>query len=116
MTNFQPGKPERRKSIRYSNAGKMFCYVKLEEAKTVGPIEIHDLSAQGIRLVVDPLIQLPMAGTVQLYARESRTWLAIPFQVVYLLPEPKTGLFLAGCNFNRELRETELKSLLPQKQ
>ncbi|MBV9123191.1 MAG: PilZ domain-containing protein [Planctomycetes bacterium] len=103
---------ERRQAIRHPAAGKVYCYLAIAAAKSVGPIKVQDLSSGGIGLSLETRLTLPPVVKVHLFSRRSPMRVTALGRVVYLHREPRRGTFLVGCRFDQDLKAAEMLALL----
>ncbi|MBV9124640.1 MAG: PilZ domain-containing protein [Planctomycetes bacterium] len=104
-------KKERRESLRHTLNGRAACYVCPAGDRVIGPFEVRDISAGGIRLALPAKIPLPDIIQLRLFHRKWRTWLEYQATVVFA-SRPSGGEFILGGQFARPLGDKELEGFL----
>jgi hypothetical protein len=106
----KPSSPDQRNWIRYScSATARYQFVSAQTSQK-WPARVVDISAGGIRLAVDQTIDVGALLSLELHAKTGDASRVLLACVARLDRGPDEELIL-GCNFIRELSETDIRAL-----
>src|SRR5262249_2906991 len=105
-----PGE-ERRKYVRYPANRATCSYLALPPNETLFPERIQNISAGGVRLVLDRKLDPGTIATLDLYNLTRDFPCRVSLRVAYTLEQPG-GKFMLGCAFHGELDNGEVWGLL----
>ncbi len=97
--------------VRYDCTLKASCRLFGSPVSDAQPVQVLNISASGVGLLVHPSLQSGSLLTVDLLDKKGRKAFTILACVVHTTLRA-SGEFAVGCNFIRELTEEELQSLL----
>lgn len=109
-----PGRPERRESLRFSPAeGETFRHLRAVVDGCSGDGLVRNYSAGGISLVFDRRIEPAAVVNLQLHNTDTNYSRKLVLSVVYLQERPN-GRWILGGSFTRKLNLDELQALLAE--
>ena len=106
-----PSGDDRRQWVRHPVRGKTACYVNITAHKTIGPVEVQNLSRGGITLFFGKRYSPPLLTTIWLYHKVNQSWDKHEMEVVYLI-RPQGMEMVVGGKFNKLLGDGELQGYL----
>jgi hypothetical protein len=106
-----PPTPDRRHATRYSPAGAAPGYVAIAPGKTVGPVKVWNLSADGVCLICPQGFPVGSVVEVRLFHKGRQDWAEHPMEIRYVVALPG-GEFVIGGKFVPQLGEEELWGFL----
>jgi hypothetical protein len=107
-----PGQPQtgdQRVWLRYPSRRAVSCRLSETDGSPFWPAKACDVSCGGVKLLSVEKLQRGTLLTICLKGPES----AVSAQVRYVVPSPE-GKWLAGCAFQEELSEQELRNWLQE--
>ena len=106
-----PQGPERRQYVRYDPSPGTSIYLVTVGQEVLFPERIHNISAGGIRLVLDRKLEPGTVATADLFNITRDYPCQVSLSVAYVVEQPD-GSVIHGCSFRRILHNVEVWGLL----
>ncbi len=102
---------DRRTAVRYLNEHIAFTYSLGKSRDVCVGAKVHDISCDGIGLIVNEPLKTGMILNIELHSKLKRVPCFLLARVMWSGERPD-GTVMAGCQFSRSLSEQELVELL----
>jgi hypothetical protein len=118
MTDMPPTNPglpsgaERRRFHRYTASRATCSYLLIPSLEAIVPLKVNNISAGGISLILDRMIEPGSLATVDLYNVVRDFPCKVEFRVAYALESRPGGPVVLGGPFARPLSAEEMCGLL----